>query len=764
MVLSQSEAHAKATQETGLCSVTTFKALSNANMKTHLIRETASSSSVNKLNKQDLISRHQSMWNDLALAPDSGIDSIFEEVTSNFAAINPMAQGVVIQAKVNQTEVFQEIFEVLLSSRYVSEDNLTIHKAAVAACGISEPSEIEFLVQMNAEIEKIASLITSLGKFKLEKALAKLTPPVIIASINVAGVAPVTSTPIIAVVPSINSSHVATPAVVNRIVLSTPLNTDVLAPVTETGVVPSIMLSTVVTPVVSPSLPREATTSSPFMIEKDVKDVEIDELQKIIVQMWAEQKSSASKGKAPKNSKSEDVSEVEQLRTEIARMRALMNKQKTHKSKGSKGKASPGVDNDDDDDDDDDEDDEESSISSRGTAISKTVADPKITGYKSYDNNNDADKYADLNTQLVKDGKYIFPKMLKILNFEELAAEALSSGENSGLLSFTIELGVWSSAFRSVPGQAKKIKSLQAKEITGTQASPTPSNRSSFLSNTGINYVPTGYPQTIKECMDWLDHLMTQSCHEDSTLSKDLASEWVRAIIRFKTEITILIKTLLPLAFDSPQPKHLVNRALVCRAFFIFLNRAIINEEPALLHKNLTIEFGRLVDPFTNGTTIDPAVFTAMLQLLGMRCTVSSCGTLGENSLLCYACQVVTPLSIALFPPKTATSTPTTANNPQYKKWAEDRRAAKIEFQASPAGALFRTHKIDARDLHRAFVAAFPLWDTSNAPSTGSGSGSKAAVLGDSSMSPKVCDIGTCHDYVYRNQIKFGLPYDKRSC
>ena len=93
MVLSQSEAHAKATQETGLCSVTTFKALNNANMKTHLIRETASSSSVNKLNKQDLISRHQSMWNDIDSAPTSGMDSIFEQTTSHFAAVNPMAKG-----------------------------------------------------------------------------------------------------------------------------------------------------------------------------------------------------------------------------------------------------------------------------------------------------------------------------------------------------------------------------------------------------------------------------------------------------------------------------------------------------------------------------------------------------------------------------------------------------------------------------------------------------------------------------------------------
>ena len=76
MNLSQADAHTKVTQEKGLCSVTTFKALSCASMKMHLIRETASSNSVNKLNKDDLIKRHQSMWNDIGSAPPSGMDSI----------------------------------------------------------------------------------------------------------------------------------------------------------------------------------------------------------------------------------------------------------------------------------------------------------------------------------------------------------------------------------------------------------------------------------------------------------------------------------------------------------------------------------------------------------------------------------------------------------------------------------------------------------------------------------------------------------------
>ena len=214
MVLSSTEAYEKVTREKGLCSITTFKSLSCANKKTHLIRETASPSSVNKLNNENLIKRRQSMWNDIGSAPASGMDSIFEQTTSNFAAVNPMAKGVVIRAEVNQNGVFQDIFEALLSSKYVSEDNQAKHKAAVAACGISEPNEIEFLIQMTPEIEKIAYLITSLGKLKLEKALAQLTPPVIIASINVSGVAPVilTSTNT-AVVPPINLSHVATPVV-----------------------------------------------------------------------------------------------------------------------------------------------------------------------------------------------------------------------------------------------------------------------------------------------------------------------------------------------------------------------------------------------------------------------------------------------------------------------------------------------------------------------------------------------------------------------
>lgn len=241
------------------------------------------------------------------------------------------------------------------------------------------------------------------------------------------------------------------------------------------------------------------------------------------------------------------------------------------------------------------------------------------------------------------------------------------SGKNETcLLTYNAELGIFATRFRDALslGLPKRNLVLQAEEFVGPADSPTISNTGQFISHSGINYTPMGYPQTIAQCFEMIDGLLFQVCHKESSLSTKNSRRWTVNLLKFKAEVTILIQGLG--VTDSPKSNHILHRAAACRYFYHKINQAAINEDSGLLVAGLNSDWRKLTDWATNGSVVKPDVLVAVLQLSGYRCEDTACGALASNNHFCSTCKLSTPMSEKLFP--SSKQPASEANNTSYKK------------------------------------------------------------------------------------------------
>jgi hypothetical protein len=384
----------------------------------------------------------------------------------------------------------------------------------------------------------------------------------------------------------------------------------------------------------------------------------------------------------------------------------------------------------------DDEDDNNSFSSLRRTAPLKLVSRSQLL--------KKAQKQSAL---FLGDAEQVFPKATRVLDFPQLADCALSGSTTTGLMSYNIEQGIYSSVFMPEPGIHRRNLALRAVEFMGPANSPVITMRSRFVSHNGINYTPIGYPQTIGQGMLMLDDLIKQATHADSSLVHEQSRLWVSNLLEFKREVTILIQTLLPGSPDTPKPKHIVNRAAILRFMWTKANQSAVQQDPTLLNTDLLADWRRFIDPFTNGTVIKQEVLTAILRLSGYKCSNNACGALGENEHLCPSCKLSTKTSLLLFPVVKTDAGISKAT----QSWTTERNVARAAFKASPAGAAFRQLPDGDRSLYNAFIVAFPAWR--HQPSSPK----------EVALSVATYDIAHCRDYLLKHQEKFDLPVGLRS-
>lgn len=698
-------AKARVDAHQGLCSINNFTAMNKQGMINHLRREKVifdasatrpeleitHSSALSAFNIAAAAATNEDILNLGEIYEDKSV--VVNNIGVNHTSTFPIPRVILLQPPsvvIAPYDIFQDLFrqfhDTTLAKANMELDLIT----AIDDCGIYEPSDVALLLSphMDSELQAVVSCLKGSGKARLLSILERLR--------------------------------------LHDEVTNMPTSVDISSPSSKVSLVtiPPQNLATLSAKVGQSAIITEAPVLSPIV---QAQEAEIAALKKSLA--LAMGKTLVPKGIAVKGKR---------------------------RAKSSALHADDDDDNDDIDDDSDDEvDDEITSRSSNGESIDSSDRDDRrsvVSAHRkiiplTFATKKSDKKYKALSALYISTGKEIFPVHLRVISFPELLHSALSGVDESSIICFNLELGVFSTRFRegSHLGIHKRNMVLVTKEYIGPAQSPTVVNRGQFIRHSGLNNTTVGYPQTIAQCMLMVDSLLFQVCHSESSLSDKTSMNWTVHLLQFKADVGVLIQSLG--VTDSPKGKHIVNRAAVCRFFYCKLNQAAVNEDPTLLSTHLFSDWRNLTDFCTDGSILKPDVLSAIITLSGYRCEDHGCGALGGNKELCSTCKLQSPMSAKLFP---SSKQPTSEQrNNDYRK---DKGAARKAFLASPAGAAVR--QLDANDpaAYSAFIAACPKWSSSSAPDSK-----------ESASSSKTYDAATCHEYMYKHQAEFDLPVGLRS-
>jgi hypothetical protein len=667
----------------------------------------------------------------------SGVNASIPPPRQPIEVVNPIAATTVLAS--SQLSIFQDAFNMLHNKQHAKRDMAASLDEAIDDCGIQIPSDIYHLVgpDMESELQAVLLCLNGCGKSKLQEQLQRLRNEI---NITKGALSTDVTKQLSASLPLPSVFQIAEP-------ILSPAFSPPLAPLKQSSVLmkPVSEISTTVAP------PLSAEGRMIADLQAQLQSLQAPKPQKSIPLS-----SPAIVIEAPVSSPNEKAQElrIAALERSLAIATGSAVKGKT------KGKSSPlpadnNDDNDDDENDDDSDDDEITSRSSNGESVDSSVGDDKrsvITTSRKlvplvFETKKEQRKFQKLSELYLATGKRVFPESLLVISFKDLARAALSGKNETALMTYNAELGVYATRFREALslGLSKRNLVLLSEEFIGPAENPTIVNTGQFISYSGVNNMSKGYPQTIAECFQMVDSLLFQVSHKDSTLSNRASRKWTVNLLEFKAAVTLLIQGLG--VTDSPKGKHIVYRAATCRFFYEKLNHAAIWENADLLNEELASEWRKFTDWATNGSVMKPDELNAMIQISGFRCEDNSCGAIASNNHFCPTCKLQTPLSVKLF-----SLTKQTTSETSGADYRRDKQKAKKDFIDSAAGAAFRHLNPGDPALYAAFIAALPRWAPSSAPDRK-----------EAPSPPKPYDTATCQDYLYKHQAEFDLPVGLRS-
>ena len=187
--------NAAATSPT-LLSITQFRGLSKATMLSHLLRFDPASTTMSDMCQVDLIAEHRRL---LTATDLPVIETLFVTPPSAFKGQNPHITSHIIDTEPSLLSreslpdllsvtvdpalvtISQMVFKVLHDNARVLPGLEEAHRTAVRATGVIRATEVEYLVDMPAEVLAILLCLDGIGKIDLRKALAQLTslPPAV---------------------------------------------------------------------------------------------------------------------------------------------------------------------------------------------------------------------------------------------------------------------------------------------------------------------------------------------------------------------------------------------------------------------------------------------------------------------------------------------------------------------------------------------------------------------------------------------------------
>jgi hypothetical protein len=115
------------------------------------------------------------------------------------------------------------------------------------------------------------------------------------------------------------------------------------------------------------------------------------------------------------------------------------------------------------------------------------------------------------------------------------------------------------------------------------------------LSRGSVDYLTVLYPRFTKEIFECIDNQTDMLLHDDCDMVVVTRDQWWRGLRTFRSEVDILIRSILGQVYDRPAKNHIITAAGASKFVFTILQRSFLASDPSLLLRDFQGEWDRLV-------------------------------------------------------------------------------------------------------------------------------------------------------------------------